>query len=107
MKLTIFALLLLVPVMTKAQQQERYKIYRLSESLVTGSLHDTSSVTVMPTPYAPTKGELVVLLDTQSGKTWALTTKVVSQKNKVPVLKYSWEPVYFDEKFLNYSTLPH
>jgi len=101
-------LLFMIPLLALAQQgkqkqsdgPERFKIYTLSE--FTMDMNPTQATDkpgiIFVRPTHPTKGEVVILLDTQTGNTWFLTTSPIKLGDLDPpayMLEYHWEPIDF------------
>lgn len=107
MKTLVFALVLL-PCAALSQQNspERFRIYTVPGSSIE-SFTSLDQKTTFTMPESPIKGHSVFLLDTQTGKTWALSGQIVLQEKGSIVMKYSWEPVYFTPPFENKELLPH
>ena len=108
MKTACLVLFLFSSLSFAQEKPERFKIYRLSESNLGESSTGDTTYGVIASAYSSTKGEVVFLLDTQTGKTWYLGTVFVpdTTSNKVIWLKYAWEPVYFHERSPKHSTTP-
>jgi hypothetical protein len=99
-------LLLLLPMLAFAQTpnekpseaSSRFKIYILSEFDLEAFRSDAAKPIVI-TPTHATKGQVVILLDTQTGRTWYLSTSVVSPDAKSAqqalAVQYFWEPIHF------------
>lgn len=102
MRYTLLLFLLALPFSLKAQTlkppeeaaaADRFKIYRLSQFVSPVISTDSLRVGV---PSHPTENEVVLLLDTQTGRTWFLTIQTdFSNDDRFAMVNYIWEEFGF------------
>lgn len=94
----LFVLMLLVTVSIAQQKEQRYQIVEVEK------LHTDGEVGQIAT--SGTKKNLV-LLDTQTGKTWYLTSYLVLADDKKTYIKmYQWTPIVYAMPTESISQLP-